>query len=221
MLEQNLITALLKHRRLLIDELSTLTGLDREILMDRLADIGESVKIVGEEVFVRDVLGLVEHALDAGLEIGKLSRLVSWRDFENIASEIMSIHGYETLNNLVASTPFRFQIDVFAIDTPTGRGLVVDCKHWATSSPSRLAEAARNHYVRTLKLAQSINSLSLKYPIIKNTKYLLPIVITLTTPSLRSFQNVLIVSIRELNRFLQEIFYVIEEFKIKPVSVLK
>lgn len=218
---EKIIMMLLKHRRLFIDELSALTGLSRETLLERIAGMGEVVKILSEEVFVTDVLGLIELALASGVEVGKLSRIVSWRDFEKIASEILSIHRYETINNLVVRSPVRFQIDVLAIDASTGKGIVVDCKHWGTSSSSKLAEAASNHYARTVKLAQAIDSLSSKYPILRRTKHLIPMIITLTTPTLRSSHNVLIASIRELNNLLQELHYVLEEFKVKPVSILK
>ncbi len=218
---EDLILSLLKHRRLFLDELARLSGLSRHVLLEKLHELDDSIEIHGEEVVVKEVFKLLEHGLEKGLEIGKLSSLVDWKDFEKLSSEIFSLHGYETINNVSIYSPQRLQIDVVAIDASTGLSFVVDCKHWSASSRSRLVQAASSHYERTMRLSKMVPQAIPKYPLLGKTRFLIPLLVTLLTPSLRSHRNVLIISIRELNNVLQEAHYVLEEFNIKPIPVVK
>jgi hypothetical protein len=218
---EDLVVFLLKHRRLFLDELARLSRLSRQILIEKLNELEGSIEVRGEEVIVKDVFKLVEYGLGKGLEIGKLGSLVDWKDFEKLSSEIFSLHGYETINNVMIYSPIRLQVDVVAIHAATGLSFIVDCKHWFASSKSRLAQAAFLHYERTVKLSKTILQASTKYPLLRKARLLVPLIVTLLTPPLRSHQNVLIVSIRELNNVLLEAHYVLEEFNIKPISVIK
>ncbi len=221
MVPEDLIVLLLRHRRLFLDELSRLSGIGRQVLLRKLQGLEDSIVIDGEEVVVKEVFKLLEHGLEKGLEIGKLSSLIDWKDFEKLSSEIFSLHGYETINNVAIYSPRRLQVDVVAIHSSTGLSFIVDCKHWSASSKSRLAQAASLHYGRTVKLSNMISHATQKYPILRKARSLVPLLVTLLTPTLRSYQNVLIVSIRELNSMLQEAHYVLEEFNIKPIPVVK
>ncbi|QOR93882.1 restriction endonuclease [Thermosphaera chiliense] len=218
---EDLIVSLLKHRRLFLDELARLSGLSRHVLLEKLRELDDLIEIHGEEVVVREVFKLLEHGLEKGLEIGKLSSLVDWKEFEKLSSEVFSLHGYETINNVSIFSPQRLQVDVVAINASTGLSFVVDCKHWSASSKSRLAQAASSHYERTVRLSKMVPQAIPKYPLLKKTRFLIPLLVTLLTPSLRSHRNVLIVSIRELNNVLREAYYVLEEFNIKPIPVVK
>ena len=62
--------------------------------------------------------------------------------------------------------------------------------------------------------------ISRKYPLINKVKYAIPVLVTFTTPKIRNVDNKLIVlSIGELNNFLSDLYIVLEEIGIKPISL--
>ena len=63
-----------------------------------------------------------------GEEIEKVSRNLTWRDFERFCSGVLEARGYRVRQNVILRKP-RAQIDVFGLSN--GISLAVDCKHWS------------------------------------------------------------------------------------------
>lgn len=82
----------------------------------------------------RDRLAAAAVAIQAGCDIEQVSKNISWKDFEGLASDVLSSLGYTTRTNVRFTKP-RMEIDVLGVDR-AGFALAVDCKHWKKSSNS-------------------------------------------------------------------------------------
>jgi len=92
-----------------------------------------------------------------GEEIEKVSRYLSWRDFERFCSSILKARGYVVKENVILRRP-RAQVDIVAISE--GLSLAIDCKHWnrspGYSGLTRVMEAQKS---RARRLRSSVNGL--------------------------------------------------------------
>src|SRR5215204_2379215 len=75
-----------------------------------------------------DKMKLAMLALQRGCDIESISKSISWKDFEALASEILSLCGYLTRTNIRFSKPSRIEIDVIGVNQKLA--IVADCKHW-------------------------------------------------------------------------------------------
>lgn len=66
-------------------------------------------------------------ALKDGASMEQISEVLTWRDFEGLAAEVLSEAGYETARNVMLKSP-RAEIDVIGINGDTA--ILIDCKHW-------------------------------------------------------------------------------------------
>ncbi len=194
------------------------------IPLDRLKEIITmlpGVDIENGRVVVSDRLALVLYGLRLGLPVKRLSKYISWRDFEKVAAKILSSHGYIVYTNILFTRPKRLEIDVLGIDTGSGRAIVIDCKHWRHGiSPSSIIENGRKHINRVRDFLRYRSWISRKYPLINKINYAIPVLVTFTTPKLRNIDNRLVaLSIGELNNFLSDLHLVLEELGIRPITV--
>ena len=91
-------------------------------------------------------------AVSLGADVMKISQLLSWKDFERFASEILLSCGFRTINNVRFTKP-RAEIDIVA--TKSQLGLSIDCKHWANSGRSGLFAHTQKQIQRTERLLSS------------------------------------------------------------------
>ncbi len=217
---KNFIESILKYEGKPIDEIARYIHVSRnrfKSVVERLP----GVKIDNDTVIVDNRLELVLYGLKLGLPIKRLSRYVNWRDFEKVSAKILSSHGYIVYTNVLLTRPKRLEIDVLGIDEGTGRTIVIDCKHWKYGiSPSSIIEVGRRHIDRVKNFLKYVSWVSKKYPLVNRVKYAIPVLVTFTTPKIRNVDNRLIVlSIGELNNFLSDLYLVLEELGIKPISL--
>ena len=155
-----------------------------------------------------------------GVSFKQVSKYLDWKDFEKISAEILSAHGYVVINNFRLTKPVMLEIDVIGIDQGSGRGIIIDCKHWSRGIyRSALIEIATKHIERIRKLLNHLSWAKTKWKYFKFLKEAIPVIVTLTTPSIRFYENTLIVSIQELNQVLNDIYLVLDTFNIKPIKV--
>ncbi len=217
---KKLYLVLLKHRRLLIDELVSLIRATKESLLEDLKTIRDYVLIDGEEIVVKKPLDLALYMIRHGMSVKEVSRYIDWRDFEKVSAEILSQHQYMVLTNLVMTKPVRLEIDVIGIDPGSGRGVFIDCKHWSRGVSRRaLMEIMDKHVERIKKFVKYFNWVRGRWVYFKYLREIIPIIVTLTTPSIRSYNNTLAVSIQELNQVLLDLYLVLETFDLKPVKI--
>ena len=88
-------------------------------------------------------------ALRMGCDIERVSGRLSWKDFEKLASEVLASCGYRTQTNVHLTKP-RMEIDVVGISS--GLAIVVDCKHWKTSTTSSLTSFSIKQSARAMRL---------------------------------------------------------------------
>ena len=59
-----------------------------------------------------DRIKLAIFALKSGNDVESIAKILTWKDFEMFASEILNLSGYETECNLRFNKPRRIEIDV-------------------------------------------------------------------------------------------------------------
>ncbi len=211
---------LLKYRKILLHDLSNLTSIPEEVLIDKLREIKNIISIRDHEIIVEKPLELALYLLRKGLSFKEVSRYIDWRDFEKVTAEILGSHNYVILTNLIVTKPVRFEIDVIGVDTGSGRGIFIDCKHWSRGvSRSSLIDIISKHVERINKFVRYFNWVKNKWIYFRYLREIIPVIVTLTTPSIRVYDNVLVVSIQEFNQFLTDIYRVLEILDLKPVKI--
>ena len=85
-------------------------------------------------------------ALQMRCDIEQVSRCLSWKDFEMLASEILQSFGYRTRTNIWFVKP-RMEIDVVGTDLD-GFTIAVDCKHWKRSNLSSISKYSQKQAAR-------------------------------------------------------------------------
>jgi len=199
-----------------------LTNIPENILVEKVVNsIRDNVVFDGYEVKLVNPLGLALELLRKGYSSKLVSNYLDWRDFEKFAGEILSKHGYQVYLNFKSFKPVRFEIDVIGVDPASGRGLFIDCKHWNKGlSRSTLTTIIDKHVERINKFTKYFSWYVNKWIYFKYLKEVIPVVITLTTPVIRVYNNTIVVSIQEFNQFLIDIYYAVESlgvisFKVK------
>lgn len=90
-----------------------------------------------------------------GEDIERVSRSLTWRDFERFCSGILQARGYQVRQNIFLRKP-RAQIDVFGISD--GTSIAVDCKHWTRAAGySTLAKQVEAQKARASRLHDSLD----------------------------------------------------------------
>jgi hypothetical protein len=111
----------------------------------------------------KDRLQAAVIALQSGCDVEQVSQHLSWKDFEDLASEVLSSLGYATQTNVRFTKP-RMEIDVVGVDA--GFCLAVDCKHWRRSNLSSISQFCARQAARTEELVKRDNRISSAVPAI-------------------------------------------------------
>jgi hypothetical protein len=219
--ELRILEFLLSKRKALVGEVASLLGYSESLVTEVVKRYSDLVKLVGGEIVVVNSIELALTLSERGVELKRISEYLDWRDFEAFTSRILEESGYHVERSVKLTTPVRFEIDVLGIDPVSGIGLVVDCKHWSIASRSRLLEAAERHYERVEKLVKYYSRVKQLYRVLEKATRLVPVVITLTTPSIRVYRRVLFASIRELPALLRDLHVVLDHYEVEPISAPK
>lgn len=130
-------------------------------------------------------------SIQLGCDIHECSKLLSWKDFEYFASELLSLFEYSTRVNIVLSKP-RAQLDVIGIKN--NFAITIDCKHWKYNNKTSLSMYAEKQIRRSLLWFQREKTI---------TK-VLPMILTLYSSNFGFVNGVPIVPILTLKSFLNE-----------------
>lgn len=216
-IEARILLTLLKHRRLLVEELSSLTGASADVVESILAKYEKHFKVLGREVLLVKPVELALELISKGVGPARISETLNWRDFEELSTRILLEFGYEAIHGLTLASPVKLEIDVFGVEPISRLGIAIDCKHWSTNTEAKLIEAVNKHLERMSKLIRYFPRLKAKYRELSKTRQILPALITLFTPPIRVHNNVLIFSIEEMPQILRDIRIVIDTFDIKLI----
>lgn len=130
-------------------------------------------------------------AVECGIDILTVCKLINWKDFELFASEVMKFHNYVVYKNYRIKNPTR-QIDVIGVRLQNA--LVIDCKHWKRNSYSEMVGVVDKQKERATFFMKKNESFEIEYAY--------PIIITFFPNEFQSVNQVPIVPISSFNSFL-------------------
>jgi len=139
-----------------------------------------------------DRLNAAALALQIGCDSEQVSKQLSWKNFEKLASQVLASFGYETQTNVRFTKP-RMEIDVVGVDS--GFALVVDCKHWKRSNLSSISNHSRKQAARVERLIQ----------IDKKISQAVPVMLTLHAESVRFVNGIPVVPIFLFRSFVMDV----------------
>jgi Holliday junction resolvase-like predicted endonuclease len=124
-----------------------------------------------------------------GCDIEQISKKLTWKDFEALASKILKLSGYKTAIHVTFSKP-QMEIDVVGIKSKFA--ITVDCKHWKHGSIAILSFYTKRQTERTKILLVKKSNIS----------FAIPIILTLHSTKVRFIKGTPIVPITEFKSFL-------------------
>lgn len=151
-------------------------------------------------------LKLAMAAINYGADIEKVSSFLQWKEFEDMAVLAFEQNGYSVKKNFRFSRlGYRWEMDVIACRKPLV--ICVDCKHWRHGvAPSSLKRIASDQIERTFALAEFLRSSTSKLECASwNYSRFLPVVLLLFTGRFKFYDNVPIVSVLQLQDFVNQI----------------
>lgn len=158
------------------------------------------------EIGVLQRLRLAVYALQLGADYERVSDLLGWREFEETTAAIFEAEGYIARTNLrFGQSGQRWEIDVVACRKPLA--VCVDCKHWRRGLyPSRLKKVADEQARRTLAFSRSLPSPAVRVDCASwNEVKFIPVVLSLTSPSLKFHNRIPLVAVLQLRDFLAQL----------------
>jgi hypothetical protein len=132
-------------------------------------------------------------ALQMSCDIEQISRYLSWKDFEKLASEVLRSFGYRTRTNVRLVKP-RMEIDLVGTSAD-GFTIAVDCKHWKRSNLSSITNFSQKQVARSVRL--------LKYD--KTISQVVPVMLTLHAESVMFVGRVPLVPIHRFRSFIIDV----------------
>jgi hypothetical protein len=132
-------------------------------------------------------------ALQMGCDIEQVSRYLSWKDFEKLASELLISFGYRTRTNVRFVKP-RMEIDIVGTGS-AGFTIAVDCKHWNRSNLSSISKFSQKQVARAERLIKCDRTIS----------QVVPVMLTLHAESVRFIGGVPLVPIHRFRSFIMEV----------------
>lgn len=145
-------------------------------------------------------------ALQKGCDIESISKSISWKDFEALTSEILTLNGYSTKTNIHFTKPCRMEIDVIGANNKLA--IVADCKHWKRYSHSSISSYAEKQIRRT-------KILRTKY----NISHAIPIILTLYSIDVKFIDGVPIVPISKFKSFIEDVSLYLSEIRVISAKV--
>jgi hypothetical protein len=139
-----------------------------------------------------DRLGVAAIALQAGCDLEQVSQHLSWKDFEGLASEVLSSLGYATQTNVRFTKP-RMEVDVVGVDS--GFALCIDCKHWKRSNLPSISGFCVKQAARTRELLKRDRSIS----------EAVPAVMTLHAERVRFIADIPIIPVLQFRSFVMDV----------------
>jgi hypothetical protein len=159
----------------------------------RANDIGYYLSKDAVRFSALDKINTAELALRIGCDIEQVSTYLTWKDFEKLASELLTSFGYRTRTNVRLAKP-RMEVDVVgtALD---GFTLAVDCKHWKRNNLSSVSSFCYKQAARAKRLIEDDKSIS----------QVVPVVLTLHAESISFVHEVPLVPILKFRSFLLDV----------------
>ena len=151
-------------------------------------------------------VGLAVRAIELGADYERVSGMLHWKEFENIAAVALEMHGYTVTSNVrFKEGGRRWEIDIVGCRKP----LVVcaDCKHWHHDMhPSSLKKIVEEQVERTRALAESLPNPAVKIECASwDSVRFIPTVLSLLVGRFKFYDNIPIVPVLQLQDFLDQL----------------
>jgi hypothetical protein len=151
-------------------------------------------------------LKLAVKAVSLGSDVERISNLLCWQEFEEIAAFSLKNYGYSVAINVRFKNAGRkWEMDVVGCKKPLI--VCIDCKHWQHAiGPSVLKRIVDSQVERTRVFAGSLPNLSLNLGCTKwsNVKFI-PAILSLMPSSFKFYNKVPIVPILQMQDFLNQL----------------
>ena len=131
-------------------------------------------------------------ALQMGCDIEHVSGGLTWKDFEKLASEVLTSFGYRTQTNVQLTKP-RMEIDVVGVSSEFA--IAVDCKHWKRSSLSSISGFSEKQVARVERLLKWDTRIS----------HAVPVIMTLHSESVKFIGGVPVVPVHKFRSFVMDV----------------
>lgn len=167
------------------------------------ADGAISRSVDGFHVTSEQRLMIAQRAILSGADPERISRALSWQEFEDLAVAAFKSNGFSTKKHFVfKADQKRNELDILALREPLL--LCVDCKRWARGwGPSRVRNAVRDQRNRTRALLLNAKSLGERAGFNSWTSGgALPLLLALADVNVRVVDGTPIVSVLRLGSFL-------------------
>ncbi len=150
-------------------------------------------------------LNIAIEAVNLGADMERVSRLLTWQEFEEISKESLESTGFKTRRHTVFKwLTRRYEIDLLGMKEPII--IVADCKRWRRNQASRLNAAANEQLLRTEAfqrfLPEHLHQFGLQT---WRSIQLIPAIIEIATREATLFDGVPIVPVLKLRSFLDQI----------------
>ena len=167
------------------------------------------------EVNSANRLKLAVKAITLGADIERISDLLGWQEFEEIASLALKNNGYTVKKNThFTYESHRWEIDVVGCSKPLV--VCIDCKHWKRAiTPYALKKMADAQIERTGAFANSLPNPKLRLDCTswERAKFI-PVVLSLVPCAYKFCYQVPIVPILQLQDFLTQLPAYTPELKV-------
>jgi len=155
------------------------------------------IEIKEEKITIKNLLKFLENALSSGCPLEYLVEALTWKEFEDLCSQIVSNFSFEIKKNYRFKLKNkRYEIDILAIKGNTI--LSIDCKQW--SRHSNLSSAAQKHEKKSFMLKKYLK---------KKESIIIPVIIVYKDTNVSRIGDTFIVPLFKLKNFLNEISQII------------
>jgi Holliday junction resolvase-like predicted endonuclease len=151
-------------------------------------------------------LELAVRALKSGADIGTVSNLLEWREFEDMAALALEHNRYSVIKNLHFKEDNRkYEMDVIGFKKPLA--VCIDCKHWHHGLyRSALEEIVEKQVERVRALTKSFPHPKIKPEnVSRGILKFLPVILSLTTGQTKFHDGVPIVPVTGFQDFLLQL----------------
>jgi hypothetical protein len=188
------------------DDFALATGLGRQASIELVRLLTRNEIGYVDSDFIRfgqlDRLRTAMLAIRMGADVEQLSGMLSWRDFELLATSILDASGYVAQHSFRLKKP-RIEIDVVGVKDRIA--LLIDCKHWKRSSTSETKRFASLQIRRAEVFVRARKG---------EIELAVPVILTLHLESITFADNVPVVPIIKLRSFLNEMQGYLNEIKV-------
>jgi len=228
--EREIILCILKLSRdvgkFSIDDIAVCSGfasslvekvVNRLIKEGRIVGNGKKMLVVNDEERLR----LAYLAVNLGCDVEKVSRLLTWREFEVFCSNVLESCGFRCfLNFRFKYSSGRGEIDILGLRRPFI--LCLDAKHWGArlGKTSGLRNAVKKHVKRVGFFGGVLNKYLLNLGIEDwGECVLVPLLVTLFQERIIFDSNVPVVPVFKLNSFLMDFDGYLDELCVYRFSL--